>query len=312
VIRHLQDDGNDRGNGDRKPGGGDDNEYARKPHRMQLMTWVAGFFASGDDGGPWIEYPDTYEYNAAGVTVGADVDLLPGLVLGFEGGVSDTDIDWDTTDSDGGIGSSHGGAYGKVAIGNGFIEMAFDHAVNEYDNRRHIDLGPASRYAESEYDGNQSSSYVGAGYHFEWGGFKISPIVSVQHTHLSEDGYAEQGAGALNLTVDDRSEDSLQSVAGLHITHRGHVGWVGIESRLRTRWTHEFETDGRELDATFSEAGGASFSTTGPPGDDDRLQLGGGITARFIATAAFLNVDLIFDGSHVVSQSFNLGTRTRF
>lgn len=318
VVLHLQDSrgGNDRGeknrNGNDRKGGDGDNEYGQKRHRMQLMTWVAGFFASGDGGGPWIENPDSYEYNAAGFTAGADVDFLPGLVIGVEAGISETDVNWDTTESDGSIGASHGGAYGTLVIGNGFIEMAMDHAMNQYDNRRHIDLGPASRFADSEYDGSQSAAYVGAGYNFEWGNFHISPIGSVQHTHLSEDAYIEQGAGSLNLSIGERSEDSLQSVAGLLVTHRTSVGWVGVESRLRTRWTHEFATDGRELDATFTEAGGASFSATGPPGDEDRMQLGGGMTAKFVGVSAFLNFDLVFDGSHVASQMFNLGTRTRF
>ena len=73
--------------------------------------------------------------------------------------------------------------------------------------------------ANASYSGQSYTGFLTAGYHFFAQGFTLTPLASLQYTHLSLDNYMETGAGSLDLSVNSQSYDFLESGLGARVAH---------------------------------------------------------------------------------------------
>jgi outer membrane lipase/esterase len=94
---------------------------------------------------------------------------------------------------------------------------------------------------------------------FLTGRSRLSPFIGVNYDRLDLDGFMEQGAGALNLTVAEQTAKSLRSVLGTKISHQFKDTDTGISfvPFASAGWQHEYIDQSRTMLAQFTSSGGA-------------------------------------------------------
>jgi outer membrane autotransporter protein len=233
---------------------------------------------------------DGYNANLYGALIGMDNWVNPALRVGFAGGWGHTGINGtgDTTRNETDIHSYMGFAYGAVKGYGWYMSGRAGFAWHNYDASRVLNAGGLNQVANGSHDGRQ---YIGAlelGTPFGYGMTTITPVVSVNYTHLNQDGYKEQGGG-MALTSADQETDSLQSGLGLKAVAKVASSTL-IEGRAL--WFHEFDDAEQQVTAAF--AGTPSFTTAGPGVGRDTADLGVGILAYTSTGTSFqINYDAL-------------------
>ena len=107
--------------------------------------------------------------------------------------------------------------------------------------------------------------------------WKLTPLASLEYSHLNIHGYTEEGAGALNLIVERQTYDFLELGLGtklaLPITNNSGT-W---RPEVHLKWLYDFVGDPIQTHSRFS-GGGGSFSTNGLDPAQSALNAGAGIT----------------------------------
>ncbi|BAM03539.1 autotransporter family protein [Phycisphaera mikurensis] len=144
----------------------------------------------------------------------------------------------------------------------------------EFESERPTPLGTA----EADADGFVVGATVEALYDLPLGDrFIVSPLVGVETYFVDRDGYAESGAGALNLDVDDSSGEFLTSVVGAQLATAVDLEALGdlrLSPLLRVGWSHQHLDREGTTTSAFAAAPGESFTTRSSARDRDALRLG--------------------------------------
>ena len=171
-----------------------------------------------------------------------------------------------------------------------YFDLVGSFAYNMYEGKRNISVGSGiNRTAKAEYDGQQYTTYGEAGYHIPAGGIDLTPLASLQYTHLHLEGYTEKGADALNLNVDKQDYDLLEMGLGLKISSIMRNEGFDIIPSVRGKWLYDFIADKTEVTSRFT-GGGASFKTEGAKPAKSSFDIGGTLT--FLGKS---NVQIDFD-----------------
>jgi outer membrane autotransporter protein len=134
------------------------------------------------------------------------------------------------------------------------------------------------------------------GYHFFNQGFTITPLASLQYTHLGLDNYTETGGGDINLKVDSQSYDFLESGLGVKVAHPLRYGDATYVPEMHFKWLRELVNPVLSNTAAFSAAGSPSFTTPGLKTSEDTLNLGVGL--QFLScgcTAGTWSLEAVYD-----------------
>ncbi|MFA7677211.1 MAG: autotransporter domain-containing protein, partial [Candidatus Omnitrophota bacterium] len=142
------------------------------------------------------------------------------------------------------------------------IDAALTYGYNKYDSSRHIDVGNIDRTAKSDYNGQQLSGYIEAGYKFNKNGFDITPLLALDYTYLYLSSYTETGADSLNLSVESQTYNTLQPGIGCRISKVFETNNSLITPELRFRYFYDVIRDQDQTIASFA-GGGTSFETVG-------------------------------------------------
>lgn len=200
-----------------------------------------------------------------GTLLGADKAALDERMrLGFSAGFSKSDINSKDNSAKTDIDSYQATFYGSYTGTDKpyYLNGALSFAYNEYEGLRQVAVGSISRTAASDYDGAQYSVLFDGGYTFENEDFYITPIASLQYLYLRLDDYTEEGAGALNLEVDEQDYDMLESGLGIKLERPIEIEGGLFMPEIHARWLYDFIGDSQETTSSFS-GGGGSFSTEG-------------------------------------------------
>ncbi len=139
-----------------------------------------------------------------------------------------------------------GGFYGT-----GIVSLA---DIKYTDTQRKIVLGPVTRVATSNPEGNNVSSYWTAGYDFALGRFMIGPAATLTTANVEVNQFDESGAGAANLRIGAQKRRS--EVWGLGARASVNLGaW--------TPWIRVTADKERRDDARFVTATPISMIATG-------------------------------------------------
>lgn len=207
-----------------------------------------------------------YTAHIWGTSLGLDRLVTRHSLFGLSGGFARSYIRTSDTGTRTDANSYQGSLYASLFRDAWRINGILSCAYNRYDGSRHIAFGTVDRVASSSYGGYQYSGYVEGGYTVMKGGWNVTPLVSLRYSRLRLDGYTEEGAGSLNLAVDSRDYDMLQSGLGAGFSHP--VVWQGARliPEFHLKWFYDFIGDRQQTTSTFT-GGGASFSTEGydPP-----------------------------------------------
>jgi outer membrane autotransporter protein len=224
-----------------------------------------------------------YEFTTTGFAAGFDYRFSPHFIAGISLGYAYTQVNYDDAGgSRGKVQSFSAGVYGAWFGPRWFIEASLSYASNSFDMDRIIKFGGVNRMASSDYKGFAVTAQLGGGYDFPLGrSWTVGPVLSLEAVYQENEGFSETGAGALNLTVGQRTATSVRSAVGVRVKRV----WRGTEGRrvtvsLSALYVHEFANDAQNVNASMQGNPATPFTVTTPEPERDALRLGIGVTAR--------------------------------
>ncbi len=136
------------------------------------------------------------------------------------------------------------------------------------------------RMAESEHQGWQGSTSIIGGYELAADTWNISPHIGVEYIYLSEDGFNETEADAVNLNISAKDSQVFQSLVGIKVEGMFGLNNVTLIPQLRADWFHPFDREAEDCTATFRQSG-ERFTIEGRQMAADSLELNLGLKAIF-------------------------------
>ena len=262
-----------------------------------------------------------YSARDFGVAGGADrrFDLAAGSGrLGFGFGYLDSSVNAGASSTD--VDSLYVGLYGGVEQGAFSASASMAYGWQDYDFSRSISLaagGPATATGSTSGDIFATSvevSYdlaarmgIGSDY-----AFRLAPAARLDYVHASSDGFAETGAGVLNLTVDPGSLDRTWLGAGIVMSARFATD-DGPVFTPSLKLFYENLASGRSASTTSAiPLASASFVSAGVLEDADYLSLEAGLGVEMSES---VSLDFGYRGafaSHSDGHSGTLGLKVRF
>ncbi len=249
--------------------------------------WLKGFGYAGSQGTE--QGIAGYDATIVGTMIGYDVPLGPDTRVGMGIGFARSLID----------GKSFQGAGNSTSIdtykalvyvghesGPWFIHGDASIGWDDYTGSRLIQFPGVSRGAKASYSGQDYTALVTTGYHFFAGGFTITPLASLQYTHLDLGSYAETGAGDIGLRVNAQSYNFLESSLGAKVAYPLQYRGVNYIPEAHAKWFHELTNPVVSNTAAFSAVGSPSFTTSGIRTADDTFNVGAGLTILSCACAS--------------------------
>lgn len=252
-------------------------------------------------------------FESGGVFVGADYQwnehITTGLFLGYQGTYSKY--------TNGGLNKINTGLFGGYVTyesGGFYSDAILTGGYSNYSTRRSIDFSVIDRTATGNFDGIQLSTYLDVGYDWKIGNFTLGPILAGQYTYVGLSPFTEQGAGSLNLQVDQQNINSLRSSVGGRVAYTWNVSKkVSLIPELRMFWQHEFLENSRNMDASLDSGNvaGFGFNTSAP--ERDSVFAGAGVIAQLgsdWSASCYYNVD--FGRQNYFAQMVSVGLEWRF
>ncbi|MCH8082794.1 MAG: autotransporter domain-containing protein, partial [Myxococcales bacterium] len=231
----------------------------------RIRAWIDGSGTYGDVDGNSDE--SGFDYTIWSGSLGVDTLLAEHWVLGLAGGYANTDLDFSSRPGDGEVDTYQGAVYAGYVDPRFHVGVSGRYAYNEIDGKRDIRFGAISRTASADMNGRDYGARFEGGLNLlKIGGIVFQPTASVNYSHLTQDDVTENGAGSLNLALEDFDVDSLVTGAGLRVRGRWNMEsdfWMVAE--LHGRWLHEFLDTDRFIEARLVSApvGASSFQIQG-------------------------------------------------
>ena len=198
-----------------------------------------------------------------------------------------------------------------------FINGALSMAANDYSGTRDIIFPGVARQAKNKYNGQSYTAIATTGFHLRSGDFAATPLASIQYSRVDLDGYAETGAGDIDLRVASRSYEFVESTLGLKLSKNVHYHGGVFIPEVHAKWLHEFKNPGLSQVAAFDVAGSQSFVVPGLKVSDNTLNVGAGIVlASCGCTSGAWSFEAGYDyyrsGSGSSAHQGNIRLSTRF
>jgi len=234
----------------------------------------------------------------AGTAVGLDHALSENLTLGASLGYAYGRVNSDTNNASTYIDSAQGVLYAAYQGESHpyFLDAAGSFANNWYDGQRDISVVTINRIAEAEYQGQQTSLYADGGYKLDIGkNIILTPMTSLQWTHLAIGSYTESNAGDLGLMVNRQSYNTLESGLGASLSSQQKYSWGILSPEVHAKWLYDYVASDMSVTSQFT-GGGAAFTSTGAAPARDGVDIG---------------TKLSFDLKHDVSLMAGVDTQIR-
>ncbi|MEW6329981.1 MAG: autotransporter domain-containing protein [Pseudomonadota bacterium] len=212
--------------------------------------------------GSWAEQEDRngasgYDAQTYGMVLGADGELSEISRIGAAFAYTRSDVDSNSGAQSADVDSYLAVLYGSRSLDeNTDLNWQADYAYNRNQGDRYISL--MDRTARSSY--HSDSFHVGAGVGRTLpvnARTSFTPSFRVDYTTIKENGYAETGAGALNLAVDARTTDELILAVDGKLAHA-----LSDATTLNANLGVGYDTEAEQASLTTSFAGGAAAFTT--------------------------------------------------
>lgn len=255
-----------------------DNRVLPQPTSTAQSPW--GVFASGSaqrSDMETINQQAGYEFTSYGITTGVDYAFGPnfnaGAYLSYADSSNEIAQGLGTIDSN----SLQAGLYAQWHDQQGlYFNANLGTGWTDFSNRRTIAL--FSRTATAKPQGQDYTASLSGGREFKKGAWTYGPIASVDYTRARIDGYTESGADFLNLSVDQSTQDSLQTTLGAMVSRQFKTRSAIFVPQGILAWQHEYKNQGQDVSARFGQAAvPASFSVRTEEVAADTLLTGFGL-----------------------------------
>jgi len=213
-----------------------------------------------------------YENDAWNVGLGIDYRVSDSFVIGLAGTFGRSDADLDNAG-----GKIEADSYGLLVHANGTSgKLNFDgfmgYSFGDYGIDRSTGFAPLP-VAEGQTWGHTWGAGANVGYVMgSGGGFDFGPTAGIRYAFTTIDGYTEEEAGPLNLTVEEFDAESLVSRLGVQTVGR----FGSVVPRLALVWERENLNDDRRVFAGLS--GGQPAFTDAEAGERDSGVVDAGIS----------------------------------
>ncbi|HEV8015640.1 MAG TPA: autotransporter domain-containing protein [Stellaceae bacterium] len=277
----------------------DDEPQTCRKNEPQSGWWAKAFgnFGEQDATGSFLGYKS----RVVGTMIAYDAPLLgdepPGVSTrgGIGIGYAHSAIDGKTLSASTDFNTYQATAYLTHERGPWFVQGDVSFGWNSYSGMRSILLPGISRVASASYDGQDYTAFASTGYHFFTQGFTLTPLASLQYTHVNLDGYTESGAGDIDLRVKSQSYDFVESGLGGKVARPFAYFGGTVVPETHFKWLHDLANPTITNTASFA-AGSPTFSTPGFSTADDTFNIGGGITFLSCAcTGANWSLEATYD-----------------
>lgn len=204
-----------------------------------------------------------YDSNGGGLAAGIDGGLTDTARLGFAIAYAHTAVDSDSrvAPQAADIDTYQVVMYGTQTLAERTdLNYQIDFGDNEYDAHRYINFGGLDRRATADWSGWSGHAGVGIGHLFAFGDTTtLTPSLRVDYAALKNRGYTEDGAGALNLHVDDQTTDQLLIGADAKLNQQIEKG-LSVTANVGAAYDTLNRTN--SITSTYA-GGGAAFATRG-------------------------------------------------
>lgn len=241
---------------------------------IRHSLWVKAFGARADQ-----DLKDGfagYRADTGGLAIGSDMLLANQWVVGGAFTFANTDVsmtDYRTGDGSK-IDTYQITAYATRDFGRFYGEGMLGYAVHNYETARDTTI---TGIARGDFDGSQYAARLTVGMPIALPhSLTLTPLAGLEWNQLKQDGYAETGAGALNMQVQSVSADRVRSMLGAKLSTDMLVKSYAVRPSVQAAWRHEFKNDGIDTTSTFTGGGGA-FTTAGQDLEEDTFSIGVGV-----------------------------------
>lgn len=237
--------------------------------------WVRGFGSRGEQDD--VQNMSGYDTNSVGLMLAYDVPVTEQTRAGLGAGYARTNIDGNNIPNHAKIDSYQLMGYLHYEPGPFFVQASVAAGIDKYEGSRTISFPGVNRKATADYDGQQYTGMVGVGKHFQLQDLTVTPLASLEASHIRVENYKERGAGDVNLRVDSQRYNFLQSTVGVKAERVFQSGNASYTPELHFKWMRDYNSTTMEQDVTFV-GGGATVTARGIKHDRDLYNFGGGLT----------------------------------
>ncbi|MDA0781263.1 MAG: autotransporter domain-containing protein [Rickettsiales bacterium] len=239
-----------------------------------------------------------YQADTLGFGIGADTALSEETKVGASFAYASTEADSANGDTD--IDSYQLSLYGTHDYGKWFTDGLLGFTMNKFDTTRNIVVGTISNQAKGDFDGQQYTAKIGAGYKMDVeGGLNVTPVASLKYNYLALDSYTETGS-AQALTVDNEDLHSLKTDIGVKLNYPIVDGSMTYIPEISTSWTYDLIGDEQEAKNNFVGVAATQFTTKGADVAQHQFNVGLGLDVL-----AQDNVTVSFDYDWASKEDYN-------
>lgn len=291
-----------------------------------------GFFATGQIGRGEADAGSRspqFDFDIAGLTVGADYRFSDRLVGGIALGYSDNDAELGDgrgqLDSKGWNIAGYATWYNEQAW---FFDATAVYGQIDYDLRRRIFFSLANRdggvttidqVASASTDGDALGASFSVGRDWQKGPWNLTGYLKGNYSKVDTDAYTESliagrpGEG-LGLIIEDRSTTSMTSIFGGRATYIMSRDWGILMPTATLEWEHEFEDDPNRVIARFAfDPTATRIVRDGDDIDSNYFNVGVGVSALFPGgRSAYLYYEELVGASRLSQGLLSLGVRFEF
>lgn len=234
-----------------------------------------------------------YHANSLGTFFGFDKEYLNRLYVGFGGGYTFTNLNWQSGVGKGFINSYYGLAYALYKGSYWYVEGEFMGGYNHYHANRNIRFADVQSRATHSNSGYTLAGELGAGLLFTVSKVLIQPFWNVDYIYLYQTSFDEKGAGSLNLGVADKQVAIARSELGLSFSHCYTFSTVYIAPQLKLSWIYERQLETPDFHVHYLEDD-LHFIVEGMKPQRSLLSPGIGFTSSFLEGS--LNFNAFYNG----------------
>lgn len=242
-------------------------------------------------------------FTIGGGAGGLDYRLGAQAMIGIAAGYTNATHYLDGLDSRGTSDGYYAGLYGSLSDGALYFDAVAGYARSDNRLRRTIAFsGLTPRTAQGQTHADQLFSQVEAGYRMALGGrsnASLTPFGRLQGSSAWQTGFAESGAGDIDLLVAATTTNALRGILGGDLAGDIELGWSRpLSLQLRVGWSHDYVQDGRAVTAAFAGAPTTGFTVVGavPPRDSAIVGVAASAAIRE-ATSLYVRYDADINNS---------------
>ena len=241
----------------------------------EQSTDCASSCISGPQNGVWIRGFGTFgnidstrdaagaNYTVGGVVAGVDRAVTDSVRLGLSAAYSHLDGDVNRHQGDFNSDNYNFGVYGRYQPAAWFVDGAVSGAAHDVNSQRNIRVGAINRQADGDHLDWSFAISTKAGYELRAGAFTLTPALGIQYVGLWQNRFTESGAGAANLRISNRQDDSFQLIPQIKASTTTKIGEYNFTPSMSAGYAHEFIDSTQTFGARLAE-GGPSYRASGP------------------------------------------------